>query len=127
MMLSKDGKLLFVANGDSDSISVIDTDREAVVETISLLRPGYRFKGANPNSLALSPDQRHLFVTLGSENAVAMVDLVARWVVGRPGLPQYVFHVQNKRKPFRFQATMVSGFTIIRADFQSHHTRRSQT
>src|SRR5262249_54180784 len=37
------------------------------------------------------------------------------------------FHVQNKRKPLRCQATTVSALTIIRADFQSLHTRRNQT
>jgi hypothetical protein len=34
---------------------------------------------------------------------------------------------QNKRKPFRCQATTVSALTMIRADFQSAHTRRRQT
>src|SRR5687768_271172 len=46
---------------------------------------------------------------------------------GLPGLPRYIFHVQNKRKPFRCQATTVSALTIIRADFQSSHKSRSQT
>src|SRR5215470_3041596 len=76
MLLSADGQLLYVANGDSDSVSVIDTDREVVVRTISLLRPGYKYFGANPNSLALSPDGATLYVTLGGENAVAVIDVI---------------------------------------------------
>jgi YVTN family beta-propeller protein len=83
MVLSKDGSRLYVANGDSDSVSVIDTDREAVVSTISLRRPGYDYKGASPNSVALSPDGDTLYVTLGGENAVAVVDLRSRRVAGR--------------------------------------------
>jgi YVTN family beta-propeller protein len=83
MALSKDGSRLYVANGDSDSISVIDTDKEAVVTTISLHRPGYVYNGANPNSVAVSPDGRRLYVTLGGENAVAVVDLGSRTVLGR--------------------------------------------
>jgi len=47
--------------------------------------------------------------------------------LGRPALPRCIFHVQNKRKPFRCQATTVSALTIIRADFQSAHTRCNQT
>src|SRR5215813_2978415 len=47
--------------------------------------------------------------------------------LGRPGLPRPIFHVQNKRKPLRCQATTVSALTIIREDFQSLHTRRNQT
>ena len=47
--------------------------------------------------------------------------------LGRPGLPRCIFQVQNKRKPLRRHATTVSGLTIIRADFQSVHTRCRQT
>ncbi len=36
--------------------------------------------------------------------------------LGRPGFPRLTFYVQNKLKPFRCQATTVSGLTIIRAD-----------
>jgi YVTN family beta-propeller protein len=83
MVLSKDGPTLYVVNGDSDSVSVIDTDKEEVVETIDLRRKGYPYKGANPNSAALSPDEKTLYVTLGGENAVAVIDLGQREVAGR--------------------------------------------
>ena len=51
----------------------------------------------------------------------------SRGTLGRPGLPRRIFQIQNKRKPFRCQATTVSALTIIRAEVQSHHTRRKQT
>lgn len=75
ILLSADESLLFVANGNSDTVSVIDTNSDRVIHTISLSRPNERYKGANPNSLALSPDGKTLYVTLGVENAVAVVDL----------------------------------------------------
>lgn len=83
MMLSADERLLYVANGNSDSVSVIDTNLNKVVRTISLSRPGDKYKGANPNSLAQSPDGQTLYVTLGGENAVAVVDLRRSQVTGR--------------------------------------------
>ncbi|GAC1311283.1 MAG: alkaline phosphatase family protein [Vulcanimicrobiaceae bacterium] len=83
MTLSPDGKRLYVACGNDDSIAVIDTLRDSVVDVISLARPGYRFKGANPNSVALAPGGETLYVTLGGENAVAVVDLRFRRVIGR--------------------------------------------
>ena len=83
MVLSKDGSRLYVANGDSDSVSVIDTQREIVVSTISMHRPGYAYNGAQPNALALSPDEKTLYITLGGENAVAVVDLRNTTVIGR--------------------------------------------
>lgn len=83
MALSRDEKTLYVVNGNSDSVSVIDTSAEKVVRTISLSRPGDKYKGANPNSAALSPDEKTLYVTLGFENAVAVVNLASGHVLGR--------------------------------------------
>ncbi len=83
ILLSPDQNLLYVANGDSDSVSVIDTNSDKVVQTISLSRPKEKYKGANPNSLALSPKADTLYVTLGGENAVAVVNLKTGRVAGR--------------------------------------------
>src|SRR5215472_6432671 len=83
LALSKDQKTLYVVNGNSDTISVIDTTTNTVVKTISLSRPGDKYKGADPNSAALSPDEKTLYVTLGYENAVAVVDLASGKVRGR--------------------------------------------
>ena len=63
MLLSPDQSRLYVANGNSDSVSVIDTNSNTVVGTISLSRHEEKYKGANPNSLALSPDGQTLYVT----------------------------------------------------------------
>jgi YVTN family beta-propeller protein len=83
LLLSADQTRLYVANGNSDSISVINTLNNVVVRTLSIGRPGERYKGANPNSLALSPDGRQLYVTLGGENAIALINLNSGQVVGR--------------------------------------------
>jgi YVTN family beta-propeller protein len=83
LLLTPDQRFLFVANGNSDSVSVINTLRNQVVRTLSLARPGEKYKGSSPNSLALSPDGQMLYVTLGGENAVAIVDLNSRQVLGR--------------------------------------------
>jgi YVTN family beta-propeller protein len=83
MALSKDQKRLYVVNGNSDTVSVIDTGKQSVVKTISLSRPGDKYKGSNPNSAALSRDGETLFVTLGFENVVAVVDLDDGYVKGR--------------------------------------------
>ena len=82
LLLSPDRSRLYVADGDADAVSVIDTARDAVVETISL-HPGDPFDGANPDALALSPDGRRLYVALGGANAVAVVDPQLQAVLGR--------------------------------------------
>ena len=84
MVLSADGARLFVANGNSDSVSVVDTATDAVVETFSVTAPRRtfprqeRYRGAIPNSLALTPDGLRLLVTNGGANAVAVVRLGKR-------------------------------------------------
>lgn len=84
MVLSHDRSMLYVANGGADSISVIDVRSDQVVETFPVVAPASilsnprGFKGANPNSLALSPDDSTLYVTQGGLNALAVVRLAAR-------------------------------------------------
>jgi len=83
ILLSPDESRLYVANGDTDSVSVIDTSSDKVVQTISLSRSSDKYKGANPNSLSLSPKGDTLYVTLGGENALAVVRLKTGRVAGR--------------------------------------------
>ncbi len=83
MVLSADQSLLYVANGNSDDVSVINTRLYKVTKTIPLYRKGEKYKGANVNSLALSPNGKTLYATLGGENAVAVVNLTTREVIGR--------------------------------------------
>ena len=81
MVLNKVQSQLFVAQDNSDSVAVIDTVNNTVQAEIKVTAPvdAYanrkNYKGANPNNLALSPDESTLYVTNGGENAVAVVHL----------------------------------------------------
>ena len=66
---------LYVANGNSDAVSVIDTRRDEVVNTIAIAPFRERNIGLAPTAVALSPDATTLFVTLGGVNAVAVYTL----------------------------------------------------
>jgi YVTN family beta-propeller protein len=83
LALSRDQHNLYVVNGNSDSISVIDTAKRRVGRTLRLARPGDKYKGLNANSTAISPDGKTLYVTLGAENSVAVVDLSTGEIEGR--------------------------------------------
>jgi YVTN family beta-propeller protein len=74
--LDKAQRRLFVANANSDTVTVIDTVTDKVTQTI-LLRPVEirGLTGATPTGLTLAPDEKTLYVTLGDMNAVAVVDL----------------------------------------------------
>src|SRR3989440_6373455 len=69
------GGRLYVANGNSDNVSVIDTHRDALISTIPVAPFRERKIGFAPTAVALSPDGNTLFVTLGGLNAVATYTL----------------------------------------------------
>ncbi len=74
----------FVSNGNNDSISVIDTQKDSVVRTIQIQldeRLG-SLRGIIPFGLALSPDQRKLYVAESGINAVGVVDTRSGEVLG---------------------------------------------
>ena len=65
---------LYVANGNEDSVSVIDTQRELVLQTIPLQPFQVAAAGIAPTALALTPDGEQLFVACGGINAVAVLE-----------------------------------------------------
>lgn len=76
LLLDAAQKRLFVSCAGSDQVSVIDTATDAVIETY-LVRPIQQRgqPGANPLGMALSPDEKTLYVALADLNAVAVVRL----------------------------------------------------
>ena len=66
---------LYVANGNSDAISVIDSKANTLAGTITLAPFRERRIGLTPTALALTPDGNTLAVTLGGVNAVALFDV----------------------------------------------------
>jgi DNA-binding beta-propeller fold protein YncE len=69
--------LLYVANGNSDDVTLVDTRATKRAGTIALAPFQERNIGLAPTAVALSPDGRTLFVALGGLNAVAMYDVSA--------------------------------------------------
>jgi YVTN family beta-propeller protein len=66
---------LFVANGDSDTVSVVSTRTNAVTRTFDLAPYPGAAEGSNPNALAVSPDGRTLFVANAGNNDVDVISL----------------------------------------------------
>ncbi len=75
LALSRNGGRLYVANANSDSVSVIDTSTNHVVRTISVTMNRKTPLGSSPNALAVTSDGRTLYVANASNNAVAVIDL----------------------------------------------------
>jgi len=79
MAFSRDGRRLFVACANTNSVWAIDLERRAAAEQISVaLYPGAP-AGSTPNALDVSPDGKTLLAANADNNAVAVVD------ISRPG------------------------------------------
>ncbi len=82
--LAATGNRVFVSNGNNDSISVIDTEKDTVSAVINLNPESRlsRWRGIIPFGLALAPDGKRLYVAEAGINAVAVVDLMGNRVLG---------------------------------------------
>jgi YVTN family beta-propeller protein len=65
---------LYVANGNSDSISVIDTERVQVMRTIPIQPFTQTLRGIAPTALQASADGVTLYAACGGINAVAVIE-----------------------------------------------------
>lgn len=72
LALSPNGRYLVVANTGSDTITVIDTRFDTIVETICARQDPADLFGAQPNALAFDWSGKRLFVCNGTQNAVAV-------------------------------------------------------
>jgi YVTN family beta-propeller protein len=74
MVLAKDGRL-FVACSNENSVYVVDTKKLRPVEVISTAMYKMAPIGSTPNSLALDPSEKMLFVANGDNNNVAVINI----------------------------------------------------
>ena len=75
MALSPDSRYLFVANANSDFVSVIETTTDRVVKTLNTRPSADMPLGSSPNALAVNTDGSRLFVCNAGNNAIAVIDL----------------------------------------------------
>ena len=75
---------VYVSNGNNDNISVIDAKQNKVVGSIELKLDErlVSLKGVIPFGLTISPDQKRLYVAEAGINAVAVIDLDSKKVLG---------------------------------------------
>ena len=74
--------LLYVANGNEDSVSVVDIRQNRVARTLHIQPFARRIAGVAPTALTLSGDGSTLYVACGGINAVAIVDVSKGQVSG---------------------------------------------
>jgi YVTN family beta-propeller protein len=75
LLLNKKGTRLFVANANDNSVSIIDTKAEKVMETVSTTLYPTRLAGSTTNGLALSADEKRLYIANADNNCLAVFDI----------------------------------------------------
>jgi YVTN family beta-propeller protein len=75
MLLGPGGKILYVANANRNTVSVVDVEKRKAIETIGTAIDPQAPPGSTPNSLALSSDGSMLFVANANTNDVAVVNV----------------------------------------------------
>ncbi|MEO6522869.1 MAG: bifunctional YncE family protein/alkaline phosphatase family protein [Mucilaginibacter sp.] len=75
ILLNKKGTHLFVANANDNSVSVISTTTNKVIETFSTTLYPTKLTGSTTNGLALSADEKTLYIANADNNCLAVFDV----------------------------------------------------
>ena len=94
MTLNGAASRLYVVNSGADSVSVIDTRTDKVIEKISTKLAERGPIGNSPEALALGPDDATLFVANAHSNSVAVVELSS---IARGGGPEAENDAQHSK------------------------------
>ena len=75
MVMNRAQTRLYVVNSDADSVSVIDTRTDKVIETINVRLNESPQNGMSPEGVALSDDGKTLYVANAHSNTVAVISV----------------------------------------------------
>jgi YVTN family beta-propeller protein len=123
VVVTPDGKRAYVANDNSNTVSVIETATNTVVATVAV--------GSAPLRVAVTPDGKHAYVTNDNSNTVSVIDtatntVLATVAVGKgplgvgiippPGVRFLAFsaklEIDLDRKPNKDAFELESSFTL---------------
>jgi serine/threonine-protein kinase len=74
LVITPDGRRLYVANTDAQTVSVVDARSMTLTATIASI--------PKPNGIAISPDGRRVYVTNSEADTVTVIDTATNTVIG---------------------------------------------
>lgn len=75
MLLTRNGKYLYVANANDNSVAVVDTEHGSMIEVLNAALYPNAPNGSTTNGLALSSDEKKLYVANADNNCLAVFDV----------------------------------------------------
>jgi YVTN family beta-propeller protein len=125
VVLTPDGKRLFVSNWSSESVSVIDTATNKVIRTLRV--------GMNPNDMKNSDDGR-LFIACSNDNTIHVIDTKSLQILERlsttltplapEGSTPDALLIDNKRKLLYVANADNNSIAVIRISNREHSSVR---
>jgi YVTN family beta-propeller protein len=93
------GKYVFISNGNNDNITVLNAENQQIVTHIKLAPEERlaRLRGIIPFGLAVSPDEKRVYVAESGINALAVIDVPTLKVLGH--IPTAWFPAKLKVSP----------------------------
>jgi len=101
IVLSPDSLYLYISNGNSDYISVVDIKGETVIDSIGvgLFSGSLTYYGSSPNALQLDKTGTTLYVANGFDNAVCVVKLGANVATNGAGKTMVKGYIPTEAYP----------------------------
>jgi YVTN family beta-propeller protein len=75
LLLTKNGATLYVANGNDNSVSVVDTRSGKEVEVLNAALVPNALEGSSTNGLALSANEERLYISNADNNCLAVFEV----------------------------------------------------
>jgi len=75
LVVSKNGKFVFIANAEDNSVSVIDIKNRKLIETLNCALYPNAPAGSSSNAVALSEDEKTLYIANADNNCLAVFDV----------------------------------------------------
>ncbi len=102
---SPDEHFLYIANGNSDMISVVDVAKQLVTDSINvgLFSKDSPFNGSSPNGIAINQKGTTLYVANGMDNALAVVNLSKKIATKGMGLTHVKGYIPTEAYPSGIQ------------------------
>ncbi len=83
--ISKNGKLIYLANGEDNSVSVIDIKNKKIVETLNSALYPEAPAGSATNGIAISEDEKTLYIANADNNCLAVFDISKKGATSSKG------------------------------------------
>lgn len=75
LLLTKDGKFLYVANANDNSVAVVETKSNKIIEVLNAALFPNAPNGSTTNGIAFTEDEKQLYIANASNNCLAVFDI----------------------------------------------------